>query len=134
MNEEAVRVIETELQLDLPTAIRTFLLKAGYLPQPVLDDGDVLNDPERIVALNRRLRRNGYYHFPWHDQYLAFGSDPGDCVYYFDLTSTDFPVLFANHDFDEVSEFKRLTDSPEALPSYFSELAQDWAAQDKQIR
>lgn len=134
MNAEDITSIASALNLDLPKSLRDFLSDLDRLPERIFREGDVLRSPEDIIKLNNRLRAAGYYHLPWLKHFLAIGSDPGDCVYYFDLSTASYPVFFADHDVDDVCEYKMLAQTPEDFVLYLHRKLQDWAAQDAEVR
>ena len=133
MNGIEITSITSALNLDLPKSLRDFLLALDRLPERIFREGDVLRSPDDIIKLNLRLRAAGYYHLPWLPHFLAIGSDPGDCTYYFDLSTGSCPVFFADHDFDDVREYKMLAQTPEDFVLYLHRMLQDWERQDAEL-
>jgi hypothetical protein len=130
MNTSDIASIEGQLNLNLPAKLREFFLAVDRLPERLFQEGDLVKSPQGIIELNRRLRATGYYHLPWLDHFLAVGSDPGDCIYYFDLSSPSSPVFFADHDFDDVADYKRLAETPDDFVIYLHQMLRDWEKQD----
>ncbi len=123
--------MEQSLGLRFPQAVSTFLRNIGQLPARVLQEGDVLGGPEAVLALNTRLRTEGFYHLKWLPEFFAIGSDPGDCIYFFDLRTPQAPVLFADYNHDDISEFEKLADTPEGFMLYVREMVRDWEEQER---
>ena len=134
MNADEIKSVESALNLDLPKNLRDFFLALDHLPQRLFREGAVMQSSINIIALNRRLRAAGYYHLPWVTHFLALGSDPGDCIYYFDLSTASCAVFSADHDFDDVREYKILAPTPEDFILYLHRMLQDWERQDAETR
>lgn len=133
MTESDISDIEQGLGLRFPPSLHTFLRNIGQLPSRALQEGVVLQDPNAIRELNTRLRTKGYYHLDWLPEFLAIGTDPGDCIYFFDLRAPQAPVVFADHDDDEISDFERLSDTPDEFVVYVREMVRDWEDQERRI-
>lgn len=133
MNTEDISSIAGTLHLDLPRSMQDFLLALDSLPERIFREGDVLRTSEDIIKLNNRLRAAGYYHLPWLNHFFAIGSDPGDCIYYFDLSAASCPVFLADHDFDEVCDYEQLAQSPEDFVLYLHRMIADWERQDAAV-
>ena len=134
MNADEIKSVESALNLDLPKNLRDFLSALDHLPQRLFREGAVLRFSKDIIELNRRLRAVGYYHLPWLTYFLAVGSDPGDCIYYFDLSTVSCAVFFADHDLDDFCEYKMLAPTPEDFTLYLHQMLQDWERQDAEVR
>lgn len=134
MDTSDIEQIRLSLSLNIPEDVRSFLSEIENLPGRILEEGDVIGDPSKLVALNQRLRTEGYYHLEWKEQFLAVGTDPGDCVYFFDLQKSPVPAVFADHDCDDVEDFEKLADTPSEFREYLFELSKDWDRQDLEIK
>lgn len=134
MKPDLAAEIEEQMGIDIPDAVRTFFDSIHRVPERFRIDRDVLCSASDIVNLNRRLRKDGYYHLPWHSHFLAFGSDPGDCIYYFDLESPNLSAYFADHDLDDISDYPIIAEHPEGLISYFENLLQNSTDRDRRIQ
>jgi hypothetical protein len=132
MTKADITNIQAELGMDLPGPVKDFLLNRAAIPNILQDD--FFSDAQALTSRNRQLRRGGYYHLPWGPNCLAVGTDPGDCVYYFDLGSPNYPAYFADHDFDDPADFKKLADSPKAFIAYLTKLAEDFEQQEKDVQ
>ncbi len=133
MTTTGISDMEQRLGLRFPQAVKTFLRNIGQLPPRVLEEAEVLQTREAILALNSRLRTEGFYHLKWPPEFFAIGSDPGGCIYLFDLRTPQAPVLFADYDDDDISEFKKLADTPEGFVVYLREMVRDWEEQERRI-
>ena len=96
----------------------------AQVPDQIFRERDLLRSSQEIIALNVRLRRDGYYHLPWFARFLAVGSDPGGCVYYFDLGRSGPPVFLADHDFHNVADYRDLAPDPGGFAIFLRDLAQ----------
>ncbi|MBC2606307.1 SMI1/KNR4 family protein [Pelagicoccus albus] len=126
MNGESIEMISSELSLTIPDEIKKFLAEVNHLPKRILEEKEILRDPAAVIALNKELRKEGYYHLPWFDHFFAIGSDPGHMIYYFDLSHDSPPAVLANHDYDCIYEYEILAHEPEMLVEYLKEMAEEW--------
>lgn len=124
--------IQASLGIGLPDPVKQFLLHKDSIPAILQDD--FFSDIGTLISKNVALRGHGYYHLPWPIYFFAVGNDPGDCVYYFDLSNQPCPVFFADHDYDDPSEFEKLADSPAEFIDYLKRLGEDFEQQEKNIR
>ncbi len=132
MTEADIIAIEKLLRTELPGSVRQFLLHPEAIPPIVRQD--FFDDPRTLVSRNLELRQNGYYHLTWSKDFFAVGHDPGDCVYYFDLGAPGAPVYFADYDYDDAADFKKLADSPADFTAYLVRFGDDFEKQEGRIR
>ena len=132
MTEADIVTIQRLLGTELPESVWQFLLHPEAVPPIVRQD--FFDDPRILVSRNVELREKGYYHLRWSKDFLAVGHDPGDCVYYFDLGDSGAPAYFADHDYDDPADFKKLADSPGAFTAYLVRLGDDFEKQARRIR
>jgi len=131
MTPAGIASIESSLGIALPGPVRQFLLHTDAIPSVLQED--FFTDAGALVSKNIGLRRDGYYHLPWLPSWIAIGSDPGDNVYYFDLSDPLAPVYFADHDHDDPADFEKLADSPGDFAGYLVKQGEDVAELQKTI-
>jgi hypothetical protein len=90
--------IERELGILLPTDYRTLMLTYPAGLGPSGPDYELLDDPIRLIALNRLLREQGFFGLPWPTHFFSFGGDGSGNEYYLDLSRQATPVCFADHE------------------------------------
>jgi hypothetical protein len=133
MTSSEISDIEQMLSLCFPSGVHTFLGNISKLPSQALQEGDVLQDPKAVLELNTRLRAEGFYHLKWPPEFFAIGSDPGGCIYFFDLRVPQASVFFADYNYDDISDFKKLSATPEEFVIYVREMVRDWEEQERRI-
>ena len=90
--------IERELGIRLPGEYRALVLTYPLGLGPSGPDYELLDDAGGIVAVNRRLREQGFFGMPWPAHFFCFGGDGSGNEYYLDLRKEPSPVYFADHE------------------------------------
>jgi hypothetical protein len=90
MNESDLRRIERELEIELPPSYRA---RMRWFPVPALagnTETELWDDAEKLIALNRALRR-GRTAAPWPPHFFSIGRTDGG-LSAIDLRTPDAPV------------------------------------------
>jgi len=90
--------IERELGIRLPGEYRALVLTYPLGLGPSGPDYELLDDAGEIIAVNRRLREDGFFGMPWPAHFFSFGGDGSGNEYYLDLRKEPSPVYFADHE------------------------------------
>jgi hypothetical protein len=133
MTASEISDLEEKLGLAFPPGVNAFLKNIGQLPSRVSKEGDVLRDANAVLELNASLRTEGFYQHKWPAEFFAIGSDPGGCIYFFDLRTAQAPVFFADYDYHDISDFQKLADTPEDFVAYVRQMDSDREEQERRI-
>jgi hypothetical protein len=90
--------VERELGIRLPGDYRALVLAYPTELGSSGPDYELLDAPEQLIAINRRLREQGFFGLPWPAHYFSFGGDGSGNEYYLDLHKAPSPVYFADHE------------------------------------
>lgn len=104
MLSEDLDRIERELAIRLPGEYRALVLTYPAGLGPSGPDYELLDDPGELIAVNRRLREEGFFGMPWPAHFFCFGGDGSGNEYYLDLRKEPSPVYFADHEGSLYSE------------------------------
>lgn len=97
MTSDQLDQVEQELGIRLPGDYRALVLT---YPIGLGTSGpayELLDDPAQLIAINRRLRDEGFRGMPWPAHFFSFGGDGGGNEYYLDLRKEPSPVHLADH-------------------------------------
>jgi len=122
--------IELALALTLPAFYRQFMLDyPAWLKekQPDWSDvesGELANDPERVIYLNRYVRGFEPGEFfddrPWPPDYFVIGSEEEQNWYFLDLAAESEAVYLYHHEEGEVLQVaKSLAEFPDVLVEWW---------------
>jgi hypothetical protein len=67
-------------------------------------DFDLMDDPARVVAMNRQVRTGPFYGVTWPSPYFAIGENGCGDYYCLDLSLSQSPVIFFDHERRAFSE------------------------------
>ena len=98
MVSEGLDRIEHELGIRLPAEYRVLVLTYPAGLGTSGPDYELLDDPAELIAVNRRLREDGFFGMPWPAHFYSFGGDGSGNEYYLDLRKEPSPVYFADHE------------------------------------
>jgi cell wall assembly regulator SMI1 len=98
VTSEQLDRVERELGIRLPSDYRALVLTYPKGLGSTGPDYELLDDPEQLVAINRRLREVGFFGMPWPAHFFSFGGDGSGNEYYLDLRGEPSPVYFADHE------------------------------------
>ena len=98
MTHEDVSQIERELRITVPADYRA--LVTDYPPALFqhAPDFDLMDDPVRVVAMNREVRASSFYGGKWPAQHFAIGENGCGDYYCLDLSRSGSPVIFFDHE------------------------------------
>jgi hypothetical protein len=98
MTQDDVSQIERELGITVPSAYRA--LVTDYPPEwfQHAADFDLMDDPARVVAMNREIRTGPFYGVIWPSGYFAIGENGCGDYYCLDLSRSQSPVVFFDHE------------------------------------
>jgi hypothetical protein len=89
--------VERQLAIRLPAAYRALIQADPVALGASGPDDQLIDDAERLIALNRRLRDRGLSGQTWPAHFFAFGGDGSGNAYYFDLRRDPSPIGVADH-------------------------------------
>src|SRR5262249_21743865 len=106
--------IESALDLKLPVFYRRFMLNyPRWLAEKQPDwadveNGELANDPERVIHFNRYVREAESGEFfddrPWPPQYFVIGSEAEQNWYFLDVKSGSEAVFLYHHEMGDVAQ------------------------------
>src|SRR4051812_32862681 len=98
MTLDGVSRIETALGITLPSDYKA--LVTNYPPQLFehAADFDLMDDPERVIAMNQDLRTSPFYGVRWPEDYFAIGENGCGDYYCLDLSGRSPGALFFDHE------------------------------------
>jgi SMI1 / KNR4 family (SUKH-1) len=104
MTLDGVSKIETALGIKLPSAYKT--LVTNYPPELFQHaaDFDLMDDPDRVIAMNREVRTSAFYGVRWPADYFAIGENGCGDYYCLDLSGQTGGVLFFDHEIRKFEE------------------------------
>jgi hypothetical protein len=85
MNAEEIVRIERTLEVELPGALRTFLVEQRDEFDP--DDVSVVDDPDAIIDMTKEYRSGFVGLEPWPKTWVYLGDESDACPYYIDCTT-----------------------------------------------
>jgi len=57
-----------------------------------------MDDPKRVIAMNREVRTGPFYDVTWPPQHFAIGEKGFGDYYFLDLSWSSSPVIFLDHE------------------------------------
>jgi len=101
MQNEEMRVLESELDIELPGVYRDFLLSyPENLLQTSVPNFELLNDAKELICLNREVERS--HMNEWNSSFFVIGSSGCGDYYAIDVDEPDGEVYFWNHELGRV--------------------------------
>lgn len=98
MTHDDVSQIERALGITTPSDYRA--LVTDYPPELFQHaaDFDLMDDPARVVEMNREVRTGPLYGVTWPAHYFAIGENGCGDYYCLDLSRSASPVIFFDHE------------------------------------
>ena len=129
MTSDDLDRVERELGIRLPGDYRALVHAYPSGLGAAGPDYELLDDPGELIAVNRRLREQGFFGQPWPAHCYSFGGDGSGNEFYLDLRKEPSAVYFADH---EGSLYSEQWPSLEAwLAERLKEQA-EWEAEERQ--
>lgn len=85
MTSDQLDRVERELGIRLPSNYRALVVTYPAGLGSSGPDYELLDDPEQLIAINRRLREEGFFGMPWPAHFFSFGGDGTGNEYYLEL-------------------------------------------------
>jgi len=107
MTHNDVLRIERELGITVPGDYQALVTDYPAELFQYAADFDLMDDSERLIAMNRQVRSGPFYGAEWPAHYFAIGEDGCGDYYCLDLTRSSSPVIFFDHETRSFVELAR---------------------------
>ena len=98
MTHDDVSLIERELGITAHDDYRALVTDYPAALQKHAAASELLDDPARVIEINRAVRTGVFYDVTWPEEYFAIGETPRGDYYCLDLTNDSPPVIFFDHE------------------------------------